>query len=116
MKYQCAFFFPLFETGSHVAQSGLKSLCSEDVIELILLPATLGLQACAVTPNLCDTGEQTQGFLPTKQALCQWRYIGSPKACIEQLFEYQRMATEESRQVLRYHSVMTAKEWRHTAI
>jgi hypothetical protein len=76
-------------------------LCSEDVFELlILLPATLGLQARATTPKLCNTGDQTQGFLQTKQVLCQWSYIGSPKASFKQLFLHQCMATEKSRQGL----------------
>lgn len=36
------------------------------------------LQACATVPDLCGTGDWTQGLLYARQGLCQLSYIPSP--------------------------------------
>lgn len=44
-----------------------------------LCPLSVGSQACATTPGECGSGEVTQDFLHTIQALSQLSYIPIPE-------------------------------------
>lgn len=49
-------------------------LCSDQrsgPFVVLTLPPELRLEVCTTVPGLCSAGDRIQGFLPTRQALCQ---------------------------------------------
>lgn len=76
-------YYYLFEMEPHICQACLQLSMQLKMIFKSWHPAStsqaLGSQSCIAMLASCGVWDQTKGFMHTKQALCHWSCISSPK-------------------------------------